>query len=531
MSKFNRTALRPATGQGPINASSGPTGMTHEGAPGYAHDVKSALFLLAVSNMVGEDTFYESATDRDRRYVELVHEVALADPAWLLAFVEWLRGSANMRSASIVAAAEAVRARLNSSTVDTVSNRSFISVVLQRADEPGELLAYWVSRYGRTLPKPVKRGVADAVRRLYTEYAMLKYDTASSGYRFADVIELTHPEPVAPWQGDLFRVALERRHSRDRLSLGERLPMLVANAQLRQAAQADPSVLADAARIGAAGLTWEDVLSFAGSTVDKGALWSALIPSLGYMALLRNLRGFDDARVPDAVAATVASRLADPVQVARSRQFPYRFVSAYESVSSMRWGPALEAALAESLRNVPSLPGRSLVLVDTSSSMTGAVSKRSTMTPAKAAAVFGVALGLRGQADLWGFANGVFQHKVKPGHSLLRQVDRFVARIGEVGHGTLIANAIRSTYRGHDRVFVISDMQTMDAGTSAAVPASIPLYGFNLGGYRHTAFDAGSVNRHEFGGLTDATFRMVPLLEAGRAGAWPWATVPRAAAS
>jgi hypothetical protein len=526
MSKFNRTALRAATGQGPISAAAVPTGLTHEGAPGFAHDARSALFLLAVSNMVGADTFYESATDRDRRYIGLVHEVAQADPAWMLAFVGWLRGTANMRSASVVAAAEAVRSRLALSTVDTVSNRSLISAALQRADEPGELLAYWVSRYGRTLPKPVKRGVADAVRRLYTEYAMLKYDTSSAGYRYADVIELTHPEPVAPWQGDLFRVALERRHDRAELSLGERLPMLVANAELRVAARVDPSVLADPERIAAAGLTWEDVLSFAGSTVDKAALWSALIPSMGYMALLRNLRGFDDAGVSDSVAGLVASRLADRDQVARSRQFPYRFLAAYESVSSMRWGPALEAALAESLHNVPNLPGRSLVLIDTSASMTGrGLSKRSMMTPAKAAAVFGVALGLRGQADLWGFADGVFQHPVKPGHSLLRQVDRFVARTGEVGHGTHIAGAIRSTYRGHDRVFVISDMQTMDADTSASVPASVPLYGFNLGGYRHTAFDAGSVNRHEFGGLTDATFRMVPLLEAGRNGAWPWIAV------
>jgi hypothetical protein len=512
-----------------------PTGLTHEGAPGYAHDAKSALFLLAVSNMVGEDTFYESATDRDRRYVSLVHEVAVADPAWLLAFVGWLRGSANMRSASIVAAVEAVRARLASSpaapstassTVDAVSNRSFVSAVLQRADEPGELLAYWVSRYGRALPQPVKRGVADAVRRLYTEYAMLKYDTASKGYRFADVIELTHPEPVAPWQGDLFRVALERRHDRAELSFGELLPMLVANAQLRALASQDPSVLVDPARVTAAGLTWEDVLSLAGSTVstvDRAALWSALVPSMGYMALLRNLRNFDEAGLSAASASVVANRLADPSQVARSRQFPFRFVSAYDSVNSMRWGTALEAALAESLRNVPSLPGRSLVLVDTSASMTGnGLSKRSTMTPAKVAAVFGVALGLRGEADLWGFADGVFQHPIKRGSSLLRQVDRFVRRTGEVGHGTHIANAIRSTYRGHDRVFVISDMQTMDAGTSAAVPASVPLYGFNLGGYRHTAFDAGAVNRHEFGGLTDATFRMVPLLEAGRQGSWPW---------
>ena len=54
------------------------------------------------------------------------------------------------------------------------------------------------------------------------------------------------------------------------------------------------------------------------------------------------------------------------------------------------------------------------------------------------------------------------------------------------------------------------------------VPRSTPLYGFNLGGYRRTAFDAGTPNRIEFGGLTDATFRMVPLIEAGRTATWPF---------
>jgi hypothetical protein len=62
--------------------------------------------------------------------------------------------------------------------------------------------------------------------------------------------------------------------------------------------------------------TWENALSFAGSRVDKARLWTALIPAMGYTALLRNLRNFDEAGVPDDVAARVAARLADPEQVA-----------------------------------------------------------------------------------------------------------------------------------------------------------------------------------------------------------------------
>ncbi len=242
------------------------------------------------------------------------------------------------------------------------------------------------------------------------------------------------------------------------------------------------------------------------------------------MALLRNLRNIDESGVPDDVAAAVAARLADPDEVARSRQLPFRFLSAHQAAPSQRWGHALDKALQASLANLPVLPGRSLVLVDTSASMTSRpVSARSTVTPVKAAAVFGVALAARGgEVDLYGFADGTFRHRVRKGASVLREVDRFVGRTGEVGHGTHIARSIRATWKRHDRVFVISDMQTMDAGVTSSVPSSVPLYGFNLGGYRHTAFDAGSPNRIELGGLTDATFRMIPLIEAGKNASWPF---------
>src|SRR5690606_35596365 len=105
----------------------------------------------------------------------------------------------------------------------------------------------------------------------------------------------------------------------------ELLPMVAANAALRRAAATRPEVLRDPAVLRTAGMTWEDVLSLAGSRVDKRGLWEALIPSMGYMALLRNLRNFDEAGVSDEVVQQVAARLADPAQVARSRQFPLRF--------------------------------------------------------------------------------------------------------------------------------------------------------------------------------------------------------------
>jgi hypothetical protein len=77
---------------------------------------------------------------------------------------------------------------------------------------------------------------------------------------------------------------------------------------------------------------------------------------------------------------------------------------------------------------------------------------------------------------------------------------------------------------------IFTDMQTFPAGrgygqvgdVSASVPVRTPVYGFNLVGYRHSAMPAGHANRHELGGLTDATFALIPNIEAGLAARWPW---------
>ena len=188
--------------------------VTAQGAPGFAREPRVELFLLAVTNMVGEDTFYEAAGERDERFRDPGTSPRGRGSRLGRASRHLAARDANLRSASLVAAAEAVKGRLDAGEVG--HNRQVIAGALHRADEPGELLAYWTSRYGRAIPKPVKRGVADAVGRLYTERAVAKYDTDAAAYRFGDVLELTHPAPTKPWQGDLFAYAIGRRHGRGR---------------------------------------------------------------------------------------------------------------------------------------------------------------------------------------------------------------------------------------------------------------------------------------------------------------------------
>ncbi|RCH70423.1 TROVE domain-containing protein [Streptomyces sp. SDr-06] len=537
MGKFTsapRTATSPVTTTG--------TTTTFEGGAAFTRDAKSDLFLFAVVNMVGEDTFYESAADRDHRFRALVHAATRQDPDWVAQFVPYLRGTMNMRSASIVMAAESAIARkAGTDREPTISVRKMVADAMLRADEPAEFIAYWKARTGKkTLPGGVQRGVADAVQRLYKERAALKYDGGASQWRMADVVALAKPEPAGPWQADLFDYLADRRWKRDTIRVTDRLPVLSAY----RAAMAMPDAerrawfLEDPERLGRAGMTWEQLSSL--GPMDAAA-WSAVIPHLGLMALTRNLRNFDEAGVPDDVAALVAARLADPEEVRRSRQFPYRFLSAYRAAPSLRWGHALEQALLASTANIPSLPGRTLVLVDTSASMTGTVSAKSQIRHVDVGALFAVALAGRGcDVDLVGYANGVFRHELVKGGSVLRQTEAFCARVGEVGHGTETVAALRSTYRGHDRVVIVSDMQAFaypghggrgsvwgatgyrGLSVSESVPAHVPMFGINTTGYGKSSIDTSQPNRFEIGGFSDQLFTMLDLLSRGRDANWPW---------
>ncbi|MFF0891204.1 TROVE domain-containing protein [Streptomyces sp. NPDC003456] len=526
MARFNGKAARarPASRV----TSTGRVLRTYEGGRGAERDPRSELFLLAVSHLVSQRSFYETGADRDDRFRRLVRELAVTDPQWTAGLLGWLRGAGNLRTASVVGAAEYVKARLDAGATGGPSNRQVVDSVLRRPDEPGELLAYWTTTYGRSVPKPVKRGVADAVRRLYHGKALLKYDTASRGYRFGDILNLVHaaPDPDKPWQGELFRHALDRRHHPDTAVPPASEPVLTAHRALTAlpVAQRRAVVTAEdaAERLAEAGMTWEALAGWLQGPMDKAA-WEAVIPSMGPMALLRNLRNFDEAGVCDEVAERVCARISDPAEVARSRQFPFRYLAAHQHAPSLRWSYALERALGHSLANVPALPGRTLVLVDRSGSMFWSrLTDRSALTWADAAAVFGTAVALRAErADLVEFGSTSDRVPFRTGESVLKVLDRFHS-LG----GTDTTEAVRRYYDGHDRVLIVTDEQYTHhhrGGPAEQVPADVPLYTWNLAGHPAGHGPSGAANRHTFGGLSDAAFGMVPLIEAARDADWPWA--------
>lgn len=529
MSRFNaKTPRRYPTA---IVSAPSPTARTYNQAPGFERDPRSELFLLAVSNFVSTDSHYETVVARDDRFKKLIHQVASTDPQWLARFLPWLRSEANMRTASLVGAVEfaAKFSAISAQAPGPDSQkrglaRSTVAAVLQRGDEPGEMLGYWLATYpGKQIPKSIKRGIGDAVQYLYNEYNTLKYDTASHGVRFGDVLELVHAAPHHLGQDVLFKHLIDRRHGRE--GIPSSLNMIHMNQALREKAAENPSSLLDTEWLRAAGMNWEDVLSLAGSRLSKKELWQALIPTMGYMALLRNLRNFDEAGVTDNVAQYVIDRLTDPDQVARSRQLPMRFLSAYRAAPSLRWSYPLEQAMNLSLQNVPQFSGRTLVLIDTSGSMDNRLSTRSDLLRWDAAAMFGLAVAQRcQQVTVVSFGSQIREFPLDLGESLLRSLERFKGRYF-FGGGTPTKQAVDSFYQGQDRVIVLTDEQAnMHAGQGVfdKVPSNKMAVTFNLAGYRLGHNASGSDTRVVLAGLNDQAFRLLPALELRSAGQWPF---------
>lgn len=515
------SSARPKRPTSPVRtvSSTTPDTYNHEAMPGYRRDAESELFLLAVTNMVGEDTFYEKADDRDARFRDLIRTVAAGNPEWLQAFIPWLRDVANMRSASVVAACEYVRA-------GAPFGRRVVDGACQRADEPAEVIGYWLAHYGRPIPKPVKRGVADAAARLYSERSFLKNDSQRNPIRMADVVELSRPAPRTADQALLFKYMLDDRHHPEGLEVPSHLAILtddrvllrVPEGQRRELLRREGPVLLEAA-----GWTWERLAGWLPGGMDAEA-WEAVIPQMGVMALLRNLRNFDAAKISRQAQLKVRETITDPDAVKRSRIFPFRVWAAYREAPSDNWSQVLGETIDLAAGNVPALDG-SLVLIDTSSSMGAPVSGKSKMARVEVAALMAMITAHRARSvDVVIFGDDSAPVRITAGWSILKGVQGVVSRVGEVGHGTMGFTAVRKHFdpARHKRVVLFTDDQMQDQN-GASLLAHVPLiYTFNLAGYRASALPSGADGRYSLGGFNDASFALIEALERRRNGSWPW---------
>ena len=522
MARLNTKTSKPRKGATKL-ATTGARTVNHQGGVGVLREERTELFLAAVTSL-NEDTFYESAKDRRGRIATLIEAVS-EDTEWILGLVTWLRKEAGLRTIPSIIAAHAVHHRLESGHHG--SNRAIISAALGRADENSELLAYWLETFGRTVPSAVKRGVADSFLKGLNQSSYLKWrGKASRGaVSMVDVINLTHPKPTTPEQVRLLKFIVDEAYGNELDYSGldilrERDEFLswdkATQIKVLSSGQAN-------AVIRSASLTHEVIAGAIG--VIPAEVWENLIPHMGYKALRMNLRRIHESGVSDSTIDRINDRLKDAETIRRSNPMPLEFLAAYRN-APLDFAPAIQRAANFTLENVPALKGRTLILVDTSASMSyDNLSARSTLTRLEGARVFGAALAIKAvNPTLVTFGTESGEVNVK-GKDLLRVAES----IPNLASGTATQRAIDKHFDGHDRVIVITDEQPGYAGYWGTrsgdvfenIPTNVPTFTWNLAGYR-TGHSEIKVNRYTFGGLTDKGFQMIPLLEAGLNQGWPW---------
>lgn len=195
--------------------------------------------------------------------------------------------------------------------------------------------------------------------------------------------------------------------------------------------------------------TWEVALM---RGEDKRATFERLLAEdrLGYLALLRNIRKMDEVGVPQEVVDAAILRRRGSRNV-----WPHRYVAAARAAP--RHEPALDAALVAAIAEAPQLPGRTIVLVDVSGSMSQPLSSRSDLTRMDAAATLaGIipAPSLR----IFSFSNATVEVPPRRGMACVDAVTR-----SQPNQGTYMGAAVAHMNTiEHDRLIVVTDEQSHD---------------------------------------------------------------------
>lgn len=522
MARMNTRGSKPRNmATTPVNTTTG-RAFTAEGGMGWQRTPKGELFLAAVTSL-NEDTFYETADNRVKRIQALAASPEIVNsPEWALGMVRWLRQEVGLRSIPAVVAISVVKARLDAGLTGT--NRQIVEAAIGRLDEASDVLAGWMSLYGRNIPSCVRRGVADALRVRLSERSYLKWAGRmnSGSVTLRDVVNLTHPKPKGKVQEALIKYALDEGYGKK--GDDKQLPTIRARCQflaMDRDAQISALTGPDAQdTIRKAALTHE-VIAGAIGTIPAD-VWETLVPEMGYMALRMNLRRIEASGASRALIATINERLSDVEEAAKSRTMPVAFYAAYKN-APLAFAAALQDAANASLENVPALKGRTLVLLDRSGSMSYPMSAKSSLSCQDTANVFASALAIRGESvRVVAFDDHMEDVKVAS-TDLLRVVDQMPTARGCTYTPDAVAYAHKKGEK-YDRIIILTDEQYRGGSVDNALDTyapRVPVFTWNLAGYATAQMEARE-GRWTFGGLSDKGFQMIPLLERGIGQSWPW---------
>jgi len=295
------------------------------------------------------------------------------NPKDALSIANWLRNEMNIRLTPQVILVLCSR---HPATQEFI--REYAPKIIVRPDEVKSVLISHRYFFGnKTIKNCLNMGLGDAISK-FGEKALIKYDDLNYP-KWKDVLRWIKRKQGWPLSKDLARYFTHGEVSKTGTPIAYRRKLLSAKTEFDDEAK----ILAKESFA-----NWEVLSSqFAVNEKGKKDIWSFGVENelIGYMAMLRNLRNILESKVDHNVIDKVCKEISDPAKILRSKQLPFRFLSASKivedlsNVDRMNASQVLEAINAAcdiSAENVESIPGVTVVFADNSGSMSKPVSKK-----------------------------------------------------------------------------------------------------------------------------------------------------------
>jgi 60 kDa SS-A/Ro ribonucleoprotein len=476
-----------------------------------AYSISPALELYsAVATSTFSDKFYEKNDVRIERLRTLITQ---NDPEFVAKLAIYAREKMYLRSLPLVLTVELSKQTSGSNLISRLTGRA-----VQRADEITEILAYYAVANARTntpnplskLSKQLQKGLAISFNK-FDEYQFAKYNR-DGAVKLKDALFLVHPKAKDEAQQSIFNK--------------------LANDEL------------------ATPYTWETELSALGqqtfeSEDAKNAAvsqkWEELITSqkLGYMALMRNLRNILEANVSPAHIEMVCNTLSDASKVTKSKQLPFRYLSAFRELKGLQ-NPftnvvlqALETAIVASISNLRGFDYNTNIVIacDVSGSMQQAISAKSKVMLYDIGLLLGMLLQSKCKNVTAGMFGDTWKTIAMPTQNVLANVNEFYRREGEVGYSTngyLVIKDLIERKQKADKIMLFSDAQLWNSNVDgqsfeklwlayqSTIAPNAKLYIFDLAGHGQMPLRIEQNGVHLIAGWSDKVFDVLEALENGQ---------------
>ena len=409
------------------------------GGPAYVFPPRQALAQFAATGCLNT-TFYATADEQLDRVLDLSAQVS---PEFLARTAVYCRQRGYMKDmpALLLALLSRRDPRLMASVFDRVVDsprmlRTFVQIV----------------RSGQTGRKSLGSAAKRHVRRWLDQRTDAAVFAASVGNApsLVDIVKMVHPKPATQEREALYAYLLGRPAS-------ETLPAIVRQFEAFKAGDR-----AEVPDVPFQMLTALNLTSREWAQVARRASWQTLRMNLNTFA---RHGVFADKEMIEAVA----SRIADPSEIARARVLPYQLLAAYRSAdpalpSAIR--AALEDAMEVAVANVPAIAGQVFVCPDVSGSMRSPITGHrsgatTTVRCVDAAALIAAAIVRRNPtAEVLPFEHRVVDVSFSPRDTIMTTAERLAA-VG--GGGTAVSAPLeRLNHRKAkgELVIVVSDNES-----------------------------------------------------------------------